>query len=670
MTTVSPFAPFKAELRRFARRIRRRVSLAVSGEADDTFFDLRNLTTINRLFAEHGEVPLVLEPRHAEESVEDAAWFVLALLAGSKPVRDRFPRAISEGANGDFATWLTTAGADEFRLSPSAVANLREAFDAGYGPRGEKLLDIRFDLCREFPLALTPAHRGRLLDWFLRFGHDTDASLLDLFWHLFAIEETPDRGLVAMYLLQPEWQKEVPHALTIFGWDDFKRWLSNSLNFRCRWFRMASLEPRERPWDELALLVRAEPELRASFPREGDAKAIADWLAKQGRKVADPVWHSKLAEDIAAGLPKQSGINVLSLFRYTSGLQQAALGTVDALNGAGVRTELRDLPIPHKREVRDRRGLTGLERFDTTLIITGLDTPPLQAYHLASLHPQPGTFRIATWWWELEELPAAYQNIAQDVDEIWAPTTFIAKALKSLGKPVQAMLPGVRLPAFETLPKSHFGLSPTKFCFLFVFDMNSRMPRKNPLGLIRAFRLAFRRDEPVELVIKVSPQERFYPEWWAELRAAAREAGVKLIDRSLERGELLALMDAADAYVSLHRSEGFGLTLAESMLLGKPTIATGYSGNLDFMTTSNSYLVNYSRVKIAEEIAPYPRGSVWAEPDVHHAAMLMGWVYEHPAEARVIGERGRSDMKSLLSVEAAGQRMAARLAEIEGGSSQ
>jgi len=106
------------------------------------------------------------------------------------------------------------------------------------------------------------------------------------------------------------------------------------------------------------------------------------------------------------------------------------------------------------------------------------------------------------------------------------------------------------------------------------------------------------------------------------------------------------------------------------MLLGKPTIATGYSGNLDFMTTSNSYLVDYSRVKIAEEIAPYPRGSVWAEPDVHHAAMLMGWVYEHPAEARVIGERGRSDMKSLLSVEAAGQRMAARLAEIEGGSSQ
>src|SRR5262249_51249230 len=144
----------------------------------------------------------------------------------------------------------------------------------------------------------------------------------------------------------------------------------------------------------------------------------------------------------------------------------------------------------------------------------------IHAYHLASLNPRPGTYRIATWWWELEELPEAYRDLARDVDEIWAPTRFIAKALEGLGKPVATMLPGVRLPEFEPRGKEHFGLSPAKFTFLFVFDMNSRMLRKNPLGLIRAFRMAFKPDDAVELAIKVSPQERFYSQWWNELRQA------------------------------------------------------------------------------------------------------------------------------------------------------
>jgi glycosyltransferase involved in cell wall biosynthesis len=409
------------------------------------------------------------------------------------------------------------------------------------------------------------------------------------------------------------WQQQFPEALSPVGWGSFKQWLAEKYGLSGRWFRRASLPAK----------------YKAAKPR--------------------------------AAL----GANVVGLFRYTSGLQQAVIGLVDSLAANGVATELRDVPMAHKRDGRSRAGFDGLERFPVTILNTGLDMPVKEAYRLAGLHARSEVYRIAVWWWELEQLPAAWLDRGRDVDEIWAPTRFIADALRVLGKPVFPMLPSVRLPAFTPRPKQHFGMSPEKFTFLFVFDMNSRMPRKNPLGLIRAFRLAFQPHEPVELVIKVSPQEKYYPEWWADLRAAACDNGVSLIDRDLSRDELLALMNAADAYVSLHRSEGFGLTMAEAMLLGKPTVATGYSGNLDFMTPENSYLVRYERGVIEEDAPPYPKGCVWAEPSVEHTAELMRSIVDRPEEAKAIAARGQADVESLLSPEASGKRMVERLVEIQ-----
>ena len=161
----------------------------------------------------------------------------------------------------------------------------------------------------------------------------------------------------------------------------------------------------------------------------------------------------------------------------------------------------------------------------------------------------------------MEQLPAAWAGRGNEVDEIWAPTNFIAGAMRAaFQKPVFTMLPGLELPSFDALPKCHFGQADDRFAFSFVFDMNSRMQRKNPLGLIQAFRLAFRRDEPVDLVLKVSPPESFYRDQSDPLREAADAAKVTIIDRVLTRSELLAFLNASDCYVSLHRSEGFGLT--------------------------------------------------------------------------------------------------------------
>jgi glycosyltransferase involved in cell wall biosynthesis len=609
-TGVNPLSLRLVAAGRLVRKIRRRLRLLLRGESPRHYFDVHDRDLVNQLFAGCGLPPLRGEPREVA-------------------LRD------------------------------------------GHPTRGEKVYELRDDVRREIPLALTPAWRGAYLDWFCRYGRrESDAEPLDVLRTLIELDAQPDRGLVASYLVQPAWQERFPHALTRFGWDAFKSWVAERYAARGRWLRAAALPPRYDPWDELALLLVARPELGATFPRAaaegGNPAPVLDWVSLRLPPVG-AAWESRLAEEIRSGLPRQPGVNVLGLFRYPSGLQQAADGVVRALGAVGVRTELRDAPMPFNRDGRSRDGFDGLELFPVTVLNTGLDMPAAEAYRLAGLHPRAGVYRVAVWWWELEQLPPEWLGRGEGVDEIWAPTAFIAGALRPLGRPVVPMLPAVELPAFDPLPKAAVGLDPDKFTFLFVFDMNSRMPRKNPLGLVRAFRLAFAPSEPVELVIKVSPQEGFYADWWRELRAACGANRVRLIDESLPRGRLLALMNAADAYVSLHRSEGFGLTMAESMLLGKPTIATGYSGNVDFMTPGTSYLVDYARTTIAEDVPPYPKGCVWAEPSVGHAAALMRRVFENRDEAAGVAQRGRAAVRDLLAPRAAGARMAARLAEIRQG---
>ena len=178
--------------------------------------------------------------------------------------------------------------------------------------------------------------------------------------------------------------------------------------------------------------------------------------------------------------------------------------------------------------------------------------------------------------------------------------------------------------------------------------------------MIDAFRRAFRPDEPVDLVIKVSRGSKL-PVEFAELQARCKDAGVRLMNEVLPREDLLALLNSCDCYVSLHRSEGLGLGMAETMLMGKPVIATGYSGNLDFMNPDNSYLVRYKRRASEVDHPPYPKGAIWAEPDLDHAAELMRYVVDHPAEAAATGARAKAELERTLSMEAYAERVRKRL---------
>jgi len=205
-----------------------------------------------------------------------------------------------------------------------------------------------------------------------------------------------------------------------------------------------------------------------------------------------------------------------------------------------------------------------------------------------------------------------------------------------------------------------FGLPDGVFLFLFAFDLASYMERKNPLGLVRAFQQAFGDRDDVGLVLKTMHSQdgedvrRLY-------EACAGCKNIHLLHQVLSRRETTALMGLCDGYVSLHRSEGFGLTIAEAMAMGKPVVATNYSANEDFMTESNSRPIRWKPIALDRDHGPYRKGLTWADPDLDQAAAEMRRLVDDPAFAQQVGATARADIARQLSPAAVGAQIVAAL---------
>ena len=403
------------------------------------------------------------------------------------------------------------------------------------------------------------------------------------------------------------------------------------------------------PADDLRLAYDGHDNWQATFPdafaTAASARALLVWLA--GPEGCLPreqrEWCATRLRDGTVGELARSGVNVLGHFCFPSGLRVSVTSMSDAMEACGLQVARRDIRTydvdePHHMDFTQR------EIHDVTVIHAQSEPFFDDAYARADLaERRRRTHRVAYWYWELDTAPAAWRDSARQVDELWTGTNFVAEALQGVtDKPVFTLFPGVRLPAFLPRSRAHFGL-PTResgrFAFLFSFHMDSVMERKNPLGLIASFRRAFGEDEPVDLVLKMTSFGN-YDAQLAELVQAAASTSVHIVDRVLDKGDIVALMESCDAYVSLHRSEGLGLTMAEAMLLGKPVVATRYSGNLDFMDDDNSLLVDCEVVPVRGTIPPYTvPGARWAEPSIDHAAELMRRVYDDVPFREALGQR-------------------------------
>lgn len=270
--------------------------------------------------------------------------------------------------------------------------------------------------------------------------------------------------------------------------------------------------------------------------------------------------------------------------------------------------------------------------------------------------------------WELERYPAKWGQALDRFDEIWTISEFVRRAVEPVTtKPVRTVPLAVE-PRFERFLGRHaFGIPGGAFVFLFFFDFRSYIGRKNPWAVVEAFEtLRWRGSRRRSMLVVKSHNGDAGGAVYREFAdfVASRRDDIVWIDESLTDHRMKNLLRNADAFVSLHRSEGFGRGLAEAMSLGKPVIGTGYSGNLDFMNSANSMLVEHSLIDCAPGDYPFAEGQVWADARVDHAAELMGELVESPDLGRSLGCRARLDIRRGNSYLAIGKLMLDRLREI------
>lgn len=273
-------------------------------------------------------------------------------------------------------------------------------------------------------------------------------------------------------------------------------------------------------------------------------------------------------------------------------------------------------------------------------------------------------YNIGYWLWELEEFPDEWIPCFQCLDEIWAPSEFICNAIrKKTTLPVRCMPYYVDVHIGTIYDRKHFGIPEDKFLYLMMYDQSSCMERKNPIGVLNAFKMAFEKEnENVGLVIKINNPT---PESRKQIRSVLDGyTNVYLIEETLSRDEVNSLTKCVDVVVSLHRAEGFGLVLAEAMLLGTPTVATNWSSNTEFMNENVACMVDYELITIEKDMPPFKAGNRWADANLDQAAGYMKKLYEDKEYYEMIRKNAKEYAKEKLGMDQAAGRIRERLKEI------
>lgn len=324
-----------------------------------------------------------------------------------------------------------------------------------------------------------------------------------------------------------------------------------------------------------------------------------------------------------------------------------------------------------------------LHREFATYLVRGL-SPELNLYYLNGdevekyLDQSPellpvGATNIICPQWELGIYPAEWSKQLNRFSEVWAPSFFVYQCLQhAISKPVFHLPPSVHIEFSSFLGRRNFRLPESAYLFLFCFDLRSYITRKNPLAVLKAFEHVYdaRNEKDIRLVIKLQGQESSaqariaLKEFLTRVESSIARDRIVIIDTVLTDNEIKNLIRCCDCFVSLHRAEGFGRGMAEAMLLGKPVVATGYSGNLDFMNETNSCMVGYRMVEVEEGSYPHGESQVWADPDIDHAVSHMLKLVDNRDYGRALGSIASRHIRTHFSTRAIGLRYQRRIKEI------
>lgn len=386
------------------------------------------------------------------------------------------------------------------------------------------------------------------------------------------------------------------------------------------------------------ILYEARKDLKAAFKLPAEINQFNHWYLESEELRTLNAAASRLTScESSSTKPRPTGVNLVGYLSETSGIAEDSRMMVAALSHTTVPTTTNDFsknaPIknnnhPHKINI--------------------FCFPVLEhARYIAEngLTKAIGYYNIGYWPWEVSHWPSQWSHLFALVDEVWTSSTYIQDSIRpDTDKPVLFMPMAVELPSTRRLTREDFGLPKDKFLFYFAFDLKSSSKRKNPEACISAFLKAFPKSDKVGLVIKVLKPTAVSKEWNTLQDLAHTDKRIHIIDETMQRCDLIDLYASCDCFISLHRAEGFGRNIAEAMLLGKPVIATDYSGNQTFANHENSLPVNYKLANIKPGDYPYVSNGTWAEPDISSAARAMQSIFSDPQLAEKLRESAQFSM--------------------------
>jgi glycosyltransferase involved in cell wall biosynthesis/2-polyprenyl-3-methyl-5-hydroxy-6-metoxy-1,4-benzoquinol methylase len=401
----------------------------------------------------------------------------------------------------------------------------------------------------------------------------------------------------------------------------------------------------------------ARPDVYGVFPTlDGkDGLAFIEWAWNSGREeMSIPESFLPHRPDFIEAAPEEpldrwepdtEGVNLAGYFTSELGLGESARQIAQALEATGVPiTPVQGLRVPPTRQEAEFLPVGPEEaHHDVNIVVVNGEQMPDFAHDVGEAF-FAGRPTIGVWWWEVDPYPAEeWAPALHWLDELWVGTDFIRDLIEPhVDVPVWVFPVPVSVQRLESpLDRAHFGWKDDETVFLYIWDYHSTEARKNPSGLVEAYRRAFPEGSKTRLVLKCINHENL-PEADEKVRlAAVGRDDIVVIDRFLSRREMDGLLELCDCYVSPHRSEGFGYTPAEAMLLGKPVVLTGYGGTTQYADETVARIVKWAPSQVGPGALPYPPDGHWADPDLDDLADALRWIVEQPEAAAAMAERGR-----------------------------